>query len=63
MYKQILDQVGDQIDWMALLPLLLFFIVFSGVVFVVMTEKKAHVDYMANMPLQEDQIANEPQSE
>lgn len=62
MYKKILSQIGEQIDWMALTPLLLFFIVFAVVVVVVFAERKGHFDYMANLPLEDDPSTNEPQS-
>ncbi|MCF8239221.1 MAG: hypothetical protein K9I85_13755 [Saprospiraceae bacterium] len=62
MYKQILQQVSEKIDWMALMPLLLFFIVFAGMIVVVFARRKGHFDYMAQLPLQEDASLNEPQS-
>jgi len=53
MYKHILDPISGSIDWMALLPLLLFTVVFTGVVLVTLRERKGHMDYMANLPLQD----------
>ncbi len=62
MYKQILHQISEEIDWMALTPLLLFFIVFAIVIVAVFAERKSHIDYMARLPLQDDASLNEPQS-
>jgi len=54
MYKHLLDQISGNIDWMALSSLVLFFLVFSMVVYVALAERKAHVDYMAGLPLRDD---------
>ena len=62
MYKQILQQISEEIDWMALVPLLLFFIVFAVVLIAVFAERQGHMDYMSNLPLEEDASLNEPQS-
>lgn len=62
MYKQILQQISEEIDWMALTPLLLFFLVFAIVVIAVFAERKGHMDYMSQLPLQDDSSMNEPQS-
>lgn len=62
MYKQILRQISEEIDWMALAPLLLFFIVFAIVLVAVFTDRKGHMDYMAQLPLQDDISLKEPQS-
>ncbi len=62
MYKQILQRISEEIDWMALTPLLLFFIVFAGVIIFVFAQRKGHFDYMAQLPLEEDASLNEPQS-
>lgn len=62
MYKQILKTISEDIDWMALMPLLLFFGVFLVVVIAAFAERKSHIDYMAGMPLQKDPEINEIQS-
>ncbi|MBK7342323.1 MAG: hypothetical protein IPJ06_03905 [Saprospiraceae bacterium] len=62
MYKQILKQINNEIDWMALVPLLLFFVVFAIVLVAVFAERKVHMDYMAQLPLQDDISLKEPQS-
>lgn len=62
MYKQILHQISEEIDWMALTPLLLFFLVFAIVVIAVFAERKGHMDYMSQLPLHDDASMNEPQS-
>ncbi|MEM6963301.1 MAG: hypothetical protein AAF573_00960 [Bacteroidota bacterium] len=53
MYKYILERAGD-IDWMAILPLLIFTIVFAVVVIMAMTHKKDFVNHMASLPLDEN---------
>ena len=62
MYKQILKQINNEIDWMALVPLLLFFVVFDIVLVAVFAERKGNMDYMAQLPLQDDISLKEPQS-
>lgn len=62
MYKHILKTISEDIDWMALTPLLLFFGVFLVVVIAAFAERKSHIDYMAGMPLQDDPEINETQS-
>ncbi len=53
MFKYILERAGD-IEWMAVMPLVLFVIIFIFIVWRAMTHKQEFVDRMANMPLQED---------
>jgi hypothetical protein len=62
MYKQILSKISEEIDWMALTPLLLFFVVFAVVLIMALAEKKSFVDYMANMPLEKNAEPTESQS-
>lgn len=57
MYKYILEQAGD-IDWMALVSLLTFFIVFSVSVILVMKKSKSHIQHMANLPLENDTLTH-----
>ena len=53
MYKYILERAGD-IDWMAIVPLLIFTTVFAIVVIRAVTAKKGFIDKMANLPLDEN---------
>ncbi|MCB0653428.1 MAG: hypothetical protein KDC85_19285 [Saprospiraceae bacterium] len=53
MFKYILEKAGD-IEWMAIVPMVLFVIIFIVIVWRAMSHKKEFVDHMANMPLQED---------
>lgn len=62
MYKHLLRQISEEIDWMALAPLILFIVLFVGVVYVAFSERKVHLDYMANMPLENDVESPESQS-
>lgn len=62
MYKHLLRQISEEIDWMALAPLILFVFLFVGVVFVAFSERKGHLDYMANLPLENDVESPESQS-
>jgi cbb3-type cytochrome oxidase subunit 3 len=62
MYKHLLDRISGDIDWMALFSLVTFFLVFAMVVYVAMAERKAHVDYMAGLPLRNDAEQDESQS-
>jgi len=50
MYKYILDSV-EHIDWLALIPLLIFFIFFISMTFYVMRTKKSHLEKMSQLPL------------
>lgn len=53
MYKYLLESAGD-LDWMALLPLLIFVVFFSLVVVVTMLRDKNHIKQMAEMPITDD---------
>lgn len=53
MYKYILESAGD-IDWMAIGPLLLFFVFFTAVVILTMMKNKKFVEKMGNLPLEDD---------
>ncbi|MEL6866021.1 MAG: hypothetical protein AAFP19_16460 [Bacteroidota bacterium] len=50
MYKYIIAQAGD-VDWMALGPLLLFFIFFTAITIMALSKKKEYVDKMSSLPL------------
>lgn len=59
MYKYILERAGD-IDWMAIVPLLIFTTVFVIISIQAITAKKDFIDKMANLPLDEnDSLKNE----
>jgi hypothetical protein len=57
MYKHILERAGD-IDWMALGPLLLFFVFFMVISIFAIRQKKEFVDKMSNLPLEDNTIVN-----
>ena len=50
MYKYILEKAGD-LDWMAILPLLIFTIIFGIVIIRAITHKRAFISKMASLPL------------
>jgi hypothetical protein len=52
MYKYILE--SGNVNWMGIFVLLTFFLVFSISLFVVIFKKKDWVDYMSNLPLDEE---------
>ena len=53
MFKHILEDAGN-IEWMALVPLVLFVVIFSIIIWRTMTDKKEFIDRMANLPFQDD---------
>ena len=53
MYKNILQAVND-LEWVAVGVLILFFAVFLFVLIRVVRTKKTYLEEMANMPLEED---------
>lgn len=53
MYKQLLKSIAEEINMMALLPLILFVSIFTLVVIAVIFEKKKHIDYMSQLPLED----------
>ena len=59
MYKHIIKTMGN-VDWMAVVPLVLFFVVFVGTALVWWRKEQKEVDRMANIPLndghQQDKI-------
>ena len=55
MYKHILESV-DGINWLAIGPLVFFFIFFVGVSYLAITSKKSFVDKMSNMPFDDSTI-------
>ena len=52
MYKHIIKTMGD-VDWMALIPLVLFISVFSITTLIWALRKKTEVAEMANLPLKD----------
>ncbi len=55
MYKYILERAGD-LDWMAILPLLIFTVVFAIITIRAITHKKEFIDRLANLPLDENDL-------
>ena len=55
MYKKILE--STDIEWMAILPLLLFVAFFVGIIIMVIKRKQSFIDKMANMPLEDNEVA------
>ena len=53
MYKYILDSI-DQIDWLAIIPLLVFFTFFVGTIIQVIRKNKLFIEKMEKLPLEED---------
>ena len=57
MYKKILE--STDIEWMAILPLLLFVAFFVGIIIMVIKRKQSFIDKMANMPLEDNEVASD----
>lgn len=55
MAKYILEQAGD-INWMAIFALLTFVFIFTTSVVAVFVRKKAYINHMANLPLEDDTL-------
>ncbi len=53
MAKYILENAGD-IQWLALMPLVLFFLVFVGALIMTMLKNKTYIDRMSHLPFEED---------
>jgi len=53
MYKYILDS-AKEIDWMAIIPLLIFFIFFTATIIVTMRKEKQYISHMERLPLDND---------
>ena len=53
MYKYILETAG-QIDWMAIMPLLIFFSFFMITLIITMRKKKSFIDKMKYLPFETD---------
>ena len=55
MYKHIIKTMGN-VDWMAVVPMLLFITVFVGTALVWFRKNQKEVDVMANLPLEDGSI-------
>ncbi len=55
MYKYILETAGD-IDWLALIPLVIFFVFFSITIIRVLMTKKSYIQKMEKLPFEESII-------
>ncbi len=53
MYKYILESV-ENINWLAVASLLVFFVIFVVSTMWAFLSKKEHIDKMANLPLEEE---------
>ena len=53
MAKYILDTVGD-LNWMAIVPLVIFMVVFIYATVRVLTQNKSHIEKMSKLPLEEE---------
>ncbi len=51
MFKYILENAGD-IQWLALVPLVLFFLVFVGAMITTMLKNKSYIERMSNLPFE-----------
>lgn len=59
MYKYIIERAGD-IEWMAIVPLLIFTTIFVMVIIRAVTAKTDFINKMASLPLDEnDSLKNE----
>lgn len=55
MYKYIIEKAGES-EWMALMPLLLFFLIFTIITIIALTRKKDYLDKMSQLPLDDDEL-------
>lgn len=53
MFKYILEAVPD-INWMAIIPLLLFFLFFTIILIRTIIQKQGFIDQMSMLPLKDD---------
>jgi len=53
MYKYILESV-NQINWLAIIPLLIFFTFFAITIIRVMKQDKEHIKKMENLPFESE---------
>jgi cbb3-type cytochrome oxidase subunit 3 len=52
--KYLLDSI-DGLNWIAIVILVFFFVLFVLIVFLTYTRKKSFNDYMARLPLEDDE--------
>ncbi len=52
MYKYILQSV-ENINWLAIGPLILFFVFFTAVIWMALSRKKTYIDKMEQLPLED----------
>ena len=57
MFKHILESVSD-VNWMAIIPLVVFVIFFSMVLVKAIREKKEFIDKMSSLPLEDEIYQN-----
>ena len=53
MYKYILETAGD-IDWLALIPLIIFFCFFTLTIVRVVMKKKSYIEEMERLPFDDE---------
>ena len=53
MYKYILQSVSN-INWLAMISLVSFFVVFLSSIVWAVGSRKEHIDHMANLPLEKE---------
>jgi hypothetical protein len=56
MYKYIIKTMGN-VDWMAVVPMLLFIAVFVGTALIWFRKNQKEVDVMANIPLDDGSVS------
>lgn len=56
MYKYILES-ASQIDWMAIIPLIIFFSFFTMTIIVTMKKKEGFINHMKNLPFENEEAA------
>jgi len=57
MFKYILETSGD-LSTMALIPLVLFFILFVAISAMALIKNKKYIDYMSNLPFEDSHSEN-----
>lgn len=54
MYKYLLQSV-ENLNWLAVFSLVLFFTIFMGMTIWIMTRKNDYLDKMSNLPLEDEE--------
>ena len=57
MYKYILETAGD-LSLLALVPLVIFFVVFVGAMLMTVFSNKKHIEHMAHLPFEDNVTSN-----